>query len=207
MINAIYFHFRAFGLQNFPLDPDSGGSYTFEPSMAFLGITLCIGLVGPGRFSLTRKWETKLDLLKNLEWSWSDIGVLILRIVTALLMVHHGQNKLGDPDTFSTSVVAVYFPFLPGSPYFWTYLSAAFEIVGSTCWIAGFLARPAAVLIGGTMTNAVAFHLMKFGSQSFPLCPDGCGAYTFEPSLAYLGVAAFIALHGPGKFSVRPNGF
>ena len=168
MVNAIYFHFRAFGLQNFPLDPDSGGSYTFEPSMAFLGITLCIGLVGPGRFSLTKRWETKLDALKNLEWSWSDIGVLIVRIVTALLMVHHGQNKLGDPDTFSSSVVAVYFPFLPGSPYFWTYLSAAFEIVGSACWIAGFLARPAAALIGGTMVNAVAFHLMKFGSQSFP---------------------------------------
>jgi len=43
--------------------------------------------------------------------------------------------------------------------------------------------------------------------RSRRLCPDGCGAYSFEPSLAYLGVAAFIALNGPGKFAVHPNGF
>lgn len=164
--------------------------------------------MGPGQLAAKTKLEKKLELLSKLEWSWSDIGLLVLRVNTALLMVHHGLDKLADADTFANGTVAVYFAFLPGPPLFWTYLSAGIEIVGSACWIAGVLTRPAAALLAGTMVNALAFHLMAFGAQNFPLCPDAaCGSYTFEPSLAYLGVATFLALHGPGKFSLKPNGF
>jgi len=176
--------------------------------MAFLGITICIGLVGPGRFSVMRKMGKLDGMLSNVEWSWSDIGVLVLRVVTALLIVHHGIDKLQNVETFSTKVIAVYFPFLPGPPSFWTYLSSGFEIVGSFCWIAGWMARPAAALLGGTMVNAIAFHLMAFGLQNYPFGQSPKGpAYTYEPSLAFLGVCAFIALHGPGKFALKPNGF
>ena len=48
---------------------------------------------------------------------------------------------------------------------------------------------------------------MKFGLQSFPFNPPKGGAYTFEPSLAFLGATACIFLAGPGRFAVRPNGF
>ena len=90
---------------------------------------------------------------------------------------------------------------------FWTYLSAGFEIVGSFCIAVGFFARPAAVLLAGTMVNAIAFHLMKFGLQSFPLNPPKGGAYTYEPSLAFLGVTMCLVFTGPGRFALRPNGF
>merc|ERR1712216_818098 len=151
MFNAVYYQLVTKGWQNYPLDPDSGGSYTFEPSLAYLGICLCVALVGPGRLAVKTKLDSHIELLHKLEWSWSDIGLLVLRVNTALLMVHHGLDKLSDADTFANGTVAVYFTFLPGSPFFWTYLSAGIEIVGSACWIAGLLTRPAAALIAGTM--------------------------------------------------------
>ena len=57
------------------------------------------------------------------------------------------------------------------------------------------------------MLNALYFHLMKFGLQSFPLNPDKGGAYTFEPCLAFFGVTTYFFFAGPGRFSLRPNGF
>ena len=121
--------------------------------------------------------------------------------------VRHAIDKLQHVEGFSTNVIAAYFPFLPGPPAFWTYLSAAFEIVGSFCITAGIMARPAAALIAGTMVNAIAFHLMKFGAQHFPFNPDAGGAYTYEPSLSFLGVSAYLLVAGPGKLAMRPNGF
>ena len=136
----------------------------------------------------------------------ADLGLLLLRVVTASLVVHHGLDKLENTATFSDGVIAVYFSFLPGPPVFWTYLSAGFEIVGSACITVGIFVRPAAALLAGTMVNAIAFHLMKFGLQSFPFNPAKGGAYTFEPSLAFLAVTAHLFLTGPGRFAVRPGG-
>ena len=103
-------------------------------------------------------------------------------------------------------VIAEYFPFLV-FPYFFTYLAAAVEIVGSFCLAVGIFARPASLLLAGTMMNALAFHLMKFGPQRFPLNPESRGAYTYEPCLAFLGVTLYFAFAGPGKFAMRPHGF
>ena len=146
-----------------------------------------------------------LNFLKNP--IWGELGMLLLRIVTALLIVHHGLDKLENTTAFTEFVIVPYFPFLPGPPVFWTYLAAFFEIAGSLCITIGIVARPAAALLAGTMVNAIAFQLMKFGPQSFPLNPPKGGAYTFEPSLAFFGVTVYLALAGPGRFAVRPNGF
>mmetsp|Transcript_16149 Transcript_16149/g.26894 ORF Transcript_16149/g.26894 Transcript_16149/m.26894 type:complete len:176 (+) Transcript_16149:98-625(+) len=146
-----------------------------------------------------------LNFLKNP--IYAELGMLLMRVLTALLIVHHGLDKLENTTAFSNGVIAVYFPFLPGPPIFWTYLSAGFEIIGSFCITVGVFVRPAAALLAGTMVNAIAFHLMKFGLQSFPLNPAKGGAYTFEPSLAFFGVTTYIALAGPGRFALRPHGF
>ena len=204
MVNAIAFHLMKFGLQSFPFNPPKGGAYTFEPSFAFLGVTAHICLAGPGRCAVQPHFP-KLDFLKNPVFA--DMGMLLLRVVTASLILHHGLDKLENTAGFSNGVIAVYFPFLPGPPVFWTYLSSCFEIVGSFCITVGIFARPAAALLAGTMVNAIAFHLMKFGLQSFPFNPPKGGAYTFEPSFAFLGVTAYICLAGPGRFAVRSSGF
>ena len=123
--------------------------------------------------------------------------------------VSHAQNFSTiiqeNTTAFTNFVIVPYFPFLPGPPVFWTYLAAFFEIAGSLCITIGIVARPAALLLAGTMVNAIAFQLMKFGPQSFPLNPPKGGAYTFEPSLAFLAVTLCIALVGPGRFAVKPN--
>ena len=93
---------------------------------------------------------------------YADLSLLLLRVVTASLIVHHGLDKLEHVDGFSNNVIAVYFPLLPGPPVFWTYLSAAFELVGSFCVTVGLFTRLASALLAGTMVNAIAFHLMKF---------------------------------------------
>jgi len=202
MVNAIAFHLMKFGWQSFPLNPPNGGAYTFEPALAFLGATAYICSAGPGRFAVQPEYP-RLNFLTNP--NYGDLGMLLLRVVTALLTVHHGLDKLENTDAFSSGVIAIYFRFLPGPPVLWTYLSASFEIVGSFCITLGIFTRPAAALLAATMVNAIAFHLMKFGPQSFPLNPAKGGAYTFEPSLAFLGANACICLTGPRRFAVWPN--
>ena len=136
---------------------------------------------------------------------FADLAMLVLRVVSASLIVHHGLDKLQHVDGFTNNVIAAYFPFLPGPPVFWTYLSAGFELVGSFCLVIGFLVRPAAALLAGTMVNAVAFQLMSVGLQGYPFgLPDG-PAYTFEPALAFLAVNIYIACAGPGRFALMPG--
>ena len=133
-----------------------------------------------------------------------DLGMLLLRVVTASLMIHHGLDKLENPTGFADNVIAPYFPFLPGPPLFWTYLSAGFELGGSFCITIGLFVRPVAALLAGTMVNAIAFQLMKFGLQNYPFGQSSEGpAYTFEPSLAFLAVTARIATAGPGRFGLQ----
>ena len=204
MANAILFHLMKFGLQSYPFNPPNGGAYTFEPSLSFCGVFGLVVLAGPGRFSCGPHWP-KWSFLKNP--MFADAGNLIVRVVTASLILHHGLDKLGNVQGFSQGVIATYFTFLPGPPVFWTYLSAAFELLGSLCLTIGLFTRPAAVLLAGTMANAILFHLMKFGLQNYPFNPAKGGAYTFEPSLSFIGVCAFVALAGPGRYAMRPNGF
>ena len=204
MVNAIAFHLMKFGAQSFPFNPPKGGAYTFEPSLAFLSVTTYILFAGPGRFAVRPNFPRLAFLRKPL---YADLAMLLLRVVTASLIIHHGFDKLENTAGFTNNVIAIYFTFLPGPPVFWTYLSAAFEVIGSFCITVGLFARPAAALLAGTMVNAIAFHLMKFGAQSFPFNPPKGGAYTFEPSLAFLSVTTYILFAGPGRFAVRPNGF
>jgi len=204
MANAILFHLMKFGLQSYPFLPAKGGAYTFEPSLSFLGVCGCIMLAGPGRFAVQPHYP-KWSILKHP--ALADLGKLAVRVITASLILHHGLEKLANVDGFTNGVIAAYFTFLPGPPVFWTYLSAAFELVGSFCITVGIFSRPAAALLAGTMVNAILFHLMKFGLQSFPFNPPKGGAYTFEPSLSFLGVCGYIVLAGPGRFAMKPNGF
>jgi len=216
MLNAIAFQLMKFGLQGYPFGQSpQGPAYTFEPSLAFLAASTHIALSGPGRFALQPHFPSLeflqkqkhpiLNVLKEPLFSmFSDLGMLVLRVVAASLMIHHGLDKLEHVEGFSTNVIAAYFPFLPGPPVFWTYLSAGFELGGSFCITVGLFVRPAAALLAGTMLNAIAFQLMKFGLQGYPFGQSPQGpAYTFEPSLAFLAVTTRIALAGPGRFGLQ----
>ena len=66
-----------------------------------------------------------LGFLERLEDPlYADLSLLLLRVITASLILHHGLDKLEHVDGFSNNVISIYFTFLPGPPVFWTYLSA-----------------------------------------------------------------------------------
>jgi putative oxidoreductase len=213
MVNAIAFQLMKFGLQGYPFGQNpSGPAYTFEPSLAFLAITTHIFFAGPGRFALQPHFPSLEFMREHTHWVliplkelvFEDLSLLVLRVVTASLMVHHGLQKTDNPDGFAENVIAAYFSFLPGPPLFWTYLAASFELGGSFCITVGLFVRPASALLAGTMVNAVAFQLMKVGLQNYPFgqAPSG-PAYTFEPSLTFLAVCARLVTAGPGQFGLQ----
>ena len=217
MMVATTFQLLAFGLQNYPFgQPPSGPAYTFEPSLAFLAATGHVCLSGPGRFALQPHFPSPawlkahthpiFSLLKEPLFSlFSDFGMLVLRVVTASLIVHHGLVKVENPHAFADHVIAAYFPFL-GAPLFWTYLSAAVELGGSFCLVVGLFVRPAAGLLAGTMMVATTFQLLAFGLQNYPFGQPPSGpAYTFEPSLAFLAFTIRIATAGPGRFGIQTS--
>ena len=51
-----------------------------------------------------------------------ELSIFILRIGFSVLMIHHGLEKLQDPQGFGEFVVGKYFSFLPGDPVLWTCL-------------------------------------------------------------------------------------
>jgi len=213
MVNAVAFQLMSKGLQGWPFGlPPSGPAYTFEPALAFLAINTHIAFAGPGQFALQPHFPS-LEFLEAYthpifnvfkDQVFPSLSMLLLRLVTASLMVHHGLDKLQHVEGFSTNVIAAYFPFLPGPPVFWTYLSAGFELVGSSCLVLGILVRPAAAILVGTMVNAVAFQLMSKGLQGWPFgLPPSGPAYTFEPALTFFAVTGYIACAGPGQFGLQ----
>ena len=57
-----------------------------------------------------------------------ELSIFILRIGFSVLMIHHGLEKLQDPQGFGEFVVGKYFPFLPGDPVLWYLWSRYYSI-------------------------------------------------------------------------------
>merc|ERR1719214_256743 len=98
-----------------------------------------------------------------------QLFILLLRLGTCSLMVHHGFDKIQNVDGFSANVVAKFFGFLPGPPQFWTLSAAATQIAGAGLLGLGVVSRPVAASMMTTMIVAVVFHLLNTGPEGFPL--------------------------------------
>merc|ERR1712032_830355 len=114
-------------------------------------------------------------------------GVLVLRLLVCSLVVHHGLQKLQNPEGFAENMVAKYFPFLP-QPLIWTYMAAFMEIVAPLLLALGIFARLAAFGLLITMIFANVFHFLFTGSEGYPLGVPKSGAYAYEPSLLCGGI-------------------
>ena len=106
-----------------------------------------------------------------------------LRIVTGLLFLWHGSQKLlGFPKE------------APDAPAFVIYVAGSIELVGGVLVMVGLLTRWAAFLCSGLMASA---YWMAHGTQHlFPLLNGG------ELAALYCFVFLFIAAQGPGIWSV-----
>ena len=117
-----------------------------------------------------------------------DLAILLLRVFTGALLIHHGFEKLNDINNFADAFVRpLHLPF----PVTLSYVAATSEIVGSWSLIIGLGTRLGASAILGTMSVAI-YHA---------LVTSGFNIYLLELLALYFASAISIILLGPGKFS------
>ncbi|MFM7634760.1 MAG: DoxX family protein [Cyanobacteriota bacterium] len=118
----------------------------------------------------------------------ASFGLLLLRLSIGGLMIHHGQEKLADPQQFANTYVAsLHLPF----PLFFAYAAGFSELIGSWLVILGLLTPLGALALSGTMTVAAYQHISTAGFN----------IYVLELVLLYLGGALALLFNGPGRFS------
>jgi len=118
----------------------------------------------------------------------ASFGLLILRLSIGLMMLHHGQEKLADPQQFaSTYVASLHLPF----PLFFAYAAGFSELIGSWLVILGFFTPVGALALSSTMAVAAYQHILTAGFN----------IYVLELVVLYLGGSLAILLVGPGRFS------
>lgn len=118
----------------------------------------------------------------------ANTGLLILRLAIGAMMIHHGQDKLGDPQAFATNyVVPLHLPF----PLFFAHVAGYSEILGSWLLILGLLSPLGALALTGTMTVAAYHHILT----------SGLNIYVLELVVLYLGGSLALLLVGPGQYS------
>lgn len=119
----------------------------------------------------------------------ASTGLLLLRIAVGVMMIHHGQEKLADPQQFANTYVAsLHLPF----PLFFAYAAGLSELIGSWLLIFGVFAPLGALAITGTMAVAAYQHILT----------GGFNIYVLELVALYLGASIALLLTGPGLFSL-----
>ncbi|MEI8251738.1 MAG: DoxX family protein [Synechococcus sp. ELA057] len=118
----------------------------------------------------------------------ASFGLLLLRLSIGGLMIHHGQEKLADPQQFANTYVAsLHLPF----PLVFAYAAGFSELIGSWLLILGLLTPFGALALSGTMTVAAYQHISTAGFN----------IYVLELVLLYLGGSLALLCNGPGRFS------
>ncbi|WP_216904155.1 DoxX family protein [Synechococcus sp. CCY 9618] len=118
----------------------------------------------------------------------ANIGLLVLRLAIGAMMIHHGQDKLGNPQSFADNyVVPLHLPF----PLFFAYAAGYAEIFGSWLLILGLLSPLGALALTGTMSVAAYHHILT----------SGLNIYVLELVVLYLGGSLALLLVGPGRYS------
>ncbi len=125
--------------------------------------------------------------LKQLETTWGPRALALLRVVTAVLFMEHGAQKL------------LGFPPLPAErhmPELFTLLWFAgfLELVGGFLVLIGFLTRPVAFILSGEM--AVAYWMAHAPNSIYPALNGG------DAAILYCFIFLYLAVAGPGAFSV-----
>jgi putative oxidoreductase len=118
-----------------------------------------------------------------------DFGILILRVITGSLLIHHGYEKLANIENFADAFVRpLHLPF----PILLSYIAAFSEVIGSWLLITGFLTRFGALAIMGTISVAI-YHA---------IITAGFNIYLLELLGLYFAAAVAILAMGPGLFAI-----
>lgn len=117
---------------------------------------------------------------------WAPRALSVLRIVTGLLFVEHGTQKLlgFPPGEHAGATVDLS---LMG-------LSGVFELVGGALIVLGLFTRPVAFVLSGMM--AVAYWVMHFPASPFPIANGG------DAAILYCFVFLYLVFAGPGPIRI-----
>ena len=116
------------------------------------------------------------------------MGILVIRVMTGTLLIHHGYEKLDGIENFADAFVRpLHLPF----PVTLSYIAAFSEIIGSWMLITGTLTRIGALAILGTMSFAV-YHAVV---------TSGFNIYLLELICLYWSSSFMILCSGGGRYS------
>ena len=112
-----------------------------------------------------------------------DLGLLLLRVFTGALLIHHGYEKLANIENFADAFVRpLHLPF----PILLSYVAAFSEVVGSWLLIAGLLTPLLLLLPAPSQWRSPRHHhgrLQHYLLSCGPYCGSGghprCGARLF----------------------------
>lgn len=118
---------------------------------------------------------------------WAPRLLSVLRIVSALIFMEHGTQKLlGFP------------PMAEGmarpEPFTLMWIGGLLEMVGGALLLIGLFSRPVAFILAGEM--AVAYWMFHAPGGPFPALNGG------DAAILYCFVFLYIAAAGPGPWSV-----
>ena len=117
---------------------------------------------------------------------YSPYALAILRVVTALLFIEHGTQKLFN------------FPPLPGGglppPFSMFWIGAILELVGGLLILIGLFTRPVAFVMSGEM--AVAYWMVHAPANIYPAVNGG------DAAILFCFVFLLFVFTGPGAWSI-----
>ena len=119
----------------------------------------------------------------------ADLGLLLLRVFTGSLLIHHGYEKLANIENFADAFVRpLHHPF----PILLSYVAAFSEVIGSWLLITGLLTRFGALAVAGTISVAI-YHA---------IITAGFNIYLLELLGLYFAAAVAVLACGPGMLSI-----
>lgn len=119
---------------------------------------------------------------------WSQATLAIVRVVIGVMMVHNGQDKLADIESFARAYVEYLgLPF----PIFLSYIAAYTELIGAPLVAIGLFTRPAALGLFSTMCVAIYHHISV----------SGLNLPYLELSAIYAACFLYFTVNGAGLFS------
>lgn len=117
--------------------------------------------------------------------AYAPQALAVLRIVTALLFLAHGTQKLLGFPAAEWAPEAFSLPWIAG----------VIEIVAGVLIAVGFFTRPAAFLASGTM--AFAYWIAHAPANPFPVNNGG------DAAILFCFVFLYLVFAGPGAWSVN----
>jgi putative oxidoreductase len=118
--------------------------------------------------------------------AYSPQALAVLRIMTGLLFLEHGTQKMFDFPPPTTPA--------PAGMDTVMLVTSVFEVVGGLLIVVGFLTRPVAFILSGMM--AVAYFMAHAPQNFFPVNNMG------DAAILYCFIFLHLFFAGPGAWSI-----